>query len=128
MGRRKWSDTNRAANFTKGDQDQATKRIKIEHNGRWAPGKENQPVCQMEEHLTDSRQVSVSPNKKHITEMRHMKSRFRLARDSHKADTHSDNLGQSFHEFQVYTGTNDGNVVKPENSEKQLLTFFYPRI
>ena len=63
MGRRKRSDTNRAANFSKGGQDRATKRIKIGHNGSWAPGKENQPTCQMEEHLTDSRQPETGVRK-----------------------------------------------------------------
>ena len=105
MGRRKRSDTNRTLNFSKGDKDQANKRVKIGLTGKWTPGKENQPPCQ---NLTDSnsnsngRQVFVSPTK--LIAKMPMRSRFRLARDSQVlSDNHSDpDIGHSFHEFQVF--------------------------
>ena len=66
MGRRKRSDVNRTANFTKGDEDQPTKKPRI------PSGKENRPLVtasQMEGHsgrqLTD---IITSPHHGRIRE------------------------------------------------------------
>ena len=135
MGRRKRSDINRAANFTKGlgDEDQPTKKPKI------ASGKENQPltVCRTEGQLTNrhlnDREMSVSPTK-NLRVLAGMKSRFRVERDtgSHisQASTYhseSDMLGHtsSFYEFQISTKDSDdlgSNHFEPGDNEKRLLT------
>ena len=136
MGQRKRSDINRTANFTKGDEDQPTKKPRI------PSGKENQPLVtasQMRghsgrqltdrpEHLADG-EMSVRPTKNLVAGV---KSRFRLKleRDSdtsHISQASTDSMlglehTGNFYEFQIYTGdSNDlGNLFSLETMKKKI--------